>query len=263
MTPDPPISPAASATGALPVGFQLYTVRGELARNVPRTLQTLAEIGYQGVEFWGYAGTPNVYQRYSAADLRRLLDEHGLRCCGMHLELKALSPEHIERTIETNQTLGSQYLNVAMAKEKMGAEETIAELADLLNGAAAHCRPHHLVVGYHAHAFDFAHLHGQFAWELLFRRTEPEVNMQLDVGNCLAGDGDPIAMLKEFPGRTRTIHLKEHADKTFDSAYYREVFHLCETACGTQWYIVEMGGLLGNGFGTPRAALVKLRQVGK
>ena len=87
--------------------------------------------------------------------------------------------------------------------------------------------------------------------------------MQMDVGNCLSGNGDPIAMLKKFPGRTRTIHIKEHDDKTFDSDYYREVFQLCESTSGTQWYIVEMGGLLGNGFDVPRQALEKLRKVGK
>ena len=89
------------------------------------------------------------------------------------------------------------------------------------------------------------------------------VNMQLDVGNCLSGGGDPIALLKEFPGRTRTIHIKEHEEKTFDSAFYQEVFRLCETTSGTRWYIVEMGSADGNGFDVPRQALAKLRRLGK
>src|ERR1035441_3705507 len=50
----------------IPIGFQLFTVRGEFARDVPGTLKTLGQIGYKGVEFWDYAGTPNVYQKYSA-----------------------------------------------------------------------------------------------------------------------------------------------------------------------------------------------------
>ena len=87
--------------------------------------------------------------------------------------------------------------------------------------------------------------------------------MQLDVGNCLSGGGDPIALLKEFPGRTRTIHIKEHEEKTFDSAFYQEVFRLCETTSGTRGYIVEMGSADGNGFDVPRQALAKLRRLGK
>jgi sugar phosphate isomerase/epimerase len=263
MTLGPSLSLAGAPPGPIPIGFQLYTVRGEFARNVPGTLKTLAEMGYKAVEFWGYGGTPNVYQKYSATELRKLLDDDGLKCCGMHLELKALSGDNLKRTIEINQVLGNPYLNVAAAKDKMGSESSIAELAGLLNQAAAQCRPHQMTVGYHAHPFDFAKIKGKFAWELLFSGTGPEVNMQMDVGNCLSGNGDPIAMLKEFPGRTRSIHIKEHQDKPFESDFYKEVFRLCESTCGTKWYIVEMGGMLGNGFEVPREALAKLHRLGK
>ena len=254
---------AAKAANAIPIGFQLYTVRGEFSRNGPETLKTLGQLGYQGVEFWGYGGTPNIYEKYSASELRKLLDADGLKCCGMHLELKALAKDNLQRTIENNQVLGNEYLNVAAAKEKMGSKDAIAELAALLNEAAAQCRPHKMKVGYHAHPFDFAKIDGRFAWEILFSRTQPEVNMQMDVGNCLAGNGDPIAMLKEFPGRTQTIHIKEREDKTFESDFYKEIFQLCETTSATKWYIVEMGGPEGNGFEVPRQALDKLRRLGK
>ena len=143
------------------------------------------------------------------------------------------------------------------------SEAGIAELADLLNQRATECRAHKLTVGYHSHGFDFEKINGQFAWELLFSRTDPAVNMQLDVGNCLDGKGDPIAMLKKFPGRTRSIHIKEHEDKTFGSDFYKEIFRLCETSSGTKWYIVEMGGPDGNGFDVPRDALEKLHRLGK
>jgi len=263
MALTPALSRAEQQTKPVPIGFQLYTVRGEFARDVPGTLKKLGQIGYQAVEFWGYGGTPNVYQKYSAAELRKLLDDSGLKCCGMHLELKALEKDNLKRTVENNQTLGSEYLNVAAAKEKMSSDEGIADLAKFLYLIAIECRPEKMTVGYHAHPFDFEKIKGRFAWDLLFSRTDSAVNMQMDVGNCLAGNGDPIAMLKKFPGRTRSIHIKEHQDKTFDSGFYKEVFQLCETSSGTKWYIVEMGGADGNGFDVPRTALEKLHRLGK
>jgi len=263
MTLSPTLLEAANAAKTIPIGFQLYTVRGEFSRNAPATLNTLGQLGYQGVEFWGYGGTPNIYQQYSASELRKLLDASGLKCCGMHLELKALSKDNLQRTIENSRTLSNEFLNVAAARDKMGSADAIAQLASLLNDTAAQCRPHKMKVGYHAHPFDFAKIDGRFAWEILFDRTEPEVNMQMDVGNCLAGNGDPIAMLKEFPGRTQTIHIKEHQDRTFESDFYKEIFRLCETTSATKWFIVEMGGPDGNGFEVPRQALAKLRQLGK
>jgi len=260
MSVSPNLTLAEGRSGAIPLAFQLYTVRGEFSRDVPGTLGTLGEIGYRGVEFWGYGGTPSVYQNYSAQQLREILDKNCLKCCGFHVELKALAAENIERTVENSGILGNEYLNVAAAEEKMATEKSIGELADQLNKAAVKCRRHKLVVGYHAHPFDFSRINGRFAWEHLFRQTHPEVNMQMDVGNCLAGEGDPIAMLKEFPGRTRTIHIKEHKEKTFDSSFYQEVFRLCETT-GTRWYIVEMGSAEGDGFEIPRAALAKLHRL--
>jgi hypothetical protein len=69
--------------------------------------------------------------------------------------------------------------------------------------------------------------------------------------------------LKKFPGRATTVHIKEYQEKTFASAYYKEVFRLCETSHRTKWYIVEMGGPGGKGLDIPREALEKLRQLGK
>jgi hypothetical protein len=87
--------------------------------------------------------------------------------------------------------------------------------------------------------------------------------MQMNVGNCLPGNGDPIAMLKKIPGRTGSIHIQEHQQKTFDGDFYEEVFHVCETTSGTKWYIVEMGGPEGEGFEVPKTALEKLHRLGK
>jgi sugar phosphate isomerase/epimerase len=245
------------------IGFQLYTVRSELSRNTEETIKKIAQIGYRGVEFWDYAGTPNVYKDYSAAALRKILDANQLKCCGMHVRLEGLAPDKLQRTIDVNKTLGNIYVNLVMAPDLMKTEVGIAELASLLNKVSTECRAQDMVAGYHCHAFDFARINGRFAWEILFSQLSPAINMQLDVGNCLEGGGDPIAMLKEFPGHSWSVHIKEYKDKTFDSDFYKEVFHLCETSCATKWYIVEMGGEGGNGFDVPRQALAKLHSLGK
>ncbi|MGA2035289.1 MAG: TIM barrel protein [Thermoguttaceae bacterium] len=247
----------------IPIAVQLYVLRDEFARDVPGTLKAVKEAGFQGVEFWGYGGTPNVFQQYSAKQLRRILDDLGLKCCGMHISLAALDPARLHTTVENNQVLGNHFLNVASADEYMRSEEKILSLATLLNETAKKVRPHKMRVGYHAHPQDFIKIGGRFAWEILFSHADPEILMQMDVGNCLAGHGDPVAMLREFPGRTLSIHLKEYEDKTFDSPYYQEIFHLCETTCKTQWYIVEMESGPGTGMSRSRAALATLHRLGK
>ena len=65
------LHPAIRAEGPprpkkIPIALQLYAVRGDFGRDVPGTLKAVSKLGYEGVEFWGYAGTPNVFQEYSA-----------------------------------------------------------------------------------------------------------------------------------------------------------------------------------------------------
>ncbi|MCD6338587.1 MAG: TIM barrel protein, partial [Verrucomicrobia bacterium] len=147
---------AAGPRGRKPsIGLQLYAVRGEFARDVPGALQTVARIGYQGVEFWGYGGEPKVFRDYAAEDLRKLLDKTGLKCCGMHLQLRAIQGDRLQRTVRVNQLLGNRRLIVAAAEAYMRSEKKIAELAALLNETAARLRPRGMRIGYHAHPFDF------------------------------------------------------------------------------------------------------------
>ncbi|MGA2253729.1 MAG: TIM barrel protein [Thermoguttaceae bacterium] len=253
----------ASQSKKIPIALQLYAVRGDFARDVPGTLKAVSKLGYEGVEFWGYAGTPNVFQDYSAKQLRKLLDNNGLKCCGMHHQLKALEPEKFGTTVENNRILGNRFLVVAAAQERMSSEDAILGFAAMLNETARKLRTEKMRVGYHSHPFDFAKIEGRFAWDILFGHTDPEVIMQLDVGNCLAGKGDPLAMLRKFPGRTLSIHIKEHQEKKFDGKFYQEIFKLCETSCKTEWYIVEMGGDDGVGMDIPRQALADLHRLGK
>ena len=69
--------------------------------------------------------------------------------------------------------------------------------------------------------------------------------MQLDTGNAMHGGADALSILKRFPGRATTIHLKEFS-KDNDQALvgegdvpWNEVFRLCDNEQGTEWYIVE------------------------
>jgi sugar phosphate isomerase/epimerase len=69
--------------------------------------------------------------------------------------------------------------------------------------------------------------------------------MQIDTGNAMSGGGDPIAVLKKYPGRAVTVHLKEYSTTNPKALLgegdvkWGELFKLCRTIGGTKWYIVE------------------------
>ena len=69
----------------IPIGLQLYSVRGECGKSLPATLTTVAKIGYAGAEPWGYDGKSLEWQGHSVRAIRKMYDDEGLVCCGLHL----------------------------------------------------------------------------------------------------------------------------------------------------------------------------------
>lgn len=252
----------------IPLALQLYSVRGEVAEDLAATLEAVADLGYQGAEPWGYTGESLEWQGYSCHDLRKLYDDAGLTCCGIHLTTGALLGDNLKRTLEFNRVLGNRFLIIAADKPRMSALETIDELARILNETAAKIREEGMFPGYHAHPFDFVRFHGRTAWDILFSNTVDEVIMQMDIGNCANGGGDPLAILKKFPGRARTLHLKEYGAPEGGvigegKADWDEIFRVCETSHPLEWYVVEEGGRDGLGFDVCKRSLNALRRKGK
>ncbi len=254
----------------IPIGLQLFSVRGEVARDLPATLRAVAECGYAGAEPWGYEGDSLDWQGHSARDIRQMYDDNGLACCGMHLSVGALQGDNLRRTVEFNRILGNRFLIVAMDKARMASRAGALQLAGILNDVSETLKTEGMFTGYHAHGFDFAVVDGgEIAWDILFSNTRPEVIMQMDIGNCANGGGDPLATLRKFPQRARSVHLKDFGGPSPDSvigegkADWPEVFRLCETEQNTEWFVVEEGSQDGTGFDISRRSREALRKMGR
>lgn len=244
----------------IPIGLQLYSVREDCARDLPGVLKAVAAMGYAGVEFAGYYGRP-------AAELHRMLSDLGLKCCGTHTGLETLLGDALPATAEFNRALGNRYLIVpSLPAERTRSVAALEETARLLTELAERARPLGLRVGYHAHAGDFRPVAGQAPWDVIFGRAGPDVVMQLDTGNCLAGGGDPVAVLRRYPGRSATIHLKEHGGKPGavigeGAVPWPEVLGLCAASGGTEWFIVEQETYAAEPLESVRACLRNLRKL--
>jgi len=244
----------------IPIGLQLYSVRGECEKDLPGVLQAVAKMDYEGVEFAGYYGR-------KAGEMRKLLDDNGLKCCGTHIGLGTLTGDALKGTVEFNKTLGNPFLTVSSMPVPNTVQGAI-DVAKRFNEIAAKVKPERMRVGYHAHGGDFKKIDGQTFWDVFFSNTGPEVVMQLDIGNCIGGGGDPYAILKKFPGRSATIHLKEHGGKRGapvgeGDVKWNEIFQLCETPGGTEWYIVEQESYAGGPLDSVKACIQNLRKMGK
>jgi len=225
----------AAAGRKIPVGVQLYSVREQCAKDLPGTLAAIAKIGYKGVEFAGYHGR-------SAQELRKMLDDLGVVACGTHTPYESVLGDKLAATIEFNHTIGNKFLIVPWMEGK--SKQAWLDKAKLFNELADKVKADGMWVGYHAHSHDFEKFEGETAWDLFFGNTKPEVIMQLDTSNCREGGADPVEVLKKYPGRAKTIHIKAHgagpeAVIGEDKVDWKGVFEFCEGKGGTQWYVLE------------------------
>jgi sugar phosphate isomerase/epimerase len=255
---------AASKKARIPIGLQLYSVRKQCEKDLPGVLKAVAAMGYEGVEFAGY------YDR-TADELKKMLDANGLKCCGTHLraQLKPLFDgkyDDFDKEVEFNQVMGNPYLLFpGMPEEMRSSVDACKKTAALLDELAERVKKVDAYVGYHAHGGDFVKIGDTTQWDLLFENSSDRVIMQMDIGNCIGGGGDPYATLKKFPGRSLTVHLKEYggdAPVGEGKVDWKKVFEICESVGGTKWYIVEHESG-DDPLGSVDACLKNLRKMGK
>lgn len=232
-------STVSMAKGKIPIGVQVYSVRSVAEKDLAGTLEKIAKMGYNGVEFAGYYG-------HKAPEIRKMLDDDGIVCCGTHTQYADLADDKLEATLEFNKTLGNKYVIVPWLEgDKNNLKDSWLKYAERFNVLAEKLKPWGMMIGYHSHAHDLAPLDGTTSWDIFFSNTSKDVIMQVDTCNAMTGGGDPIAALKKYPGRAVTIHLKEYSATNPKAMLgegdvkWVELFKLCRTIGGTKWYIIE------------------------
>jgi len=256
--------------GSIPMAVQLFSVRHDLAEDLRGTMERVAEIGYEGVEFFGPL-------KPEPGSLRALLDEFNLACCGWHTPFDAVQDDRLEETVAFHKALGNTHVIIpGIPPALTRSRADWLKMAEFFNRLAEKLAPHGMVTGYHNHHVEFTPLDGETPWDTFFGNTTSDVVMQLDTGNALCGGGDCVAILKRYPGRAKTVHLKPYsttaakADRMQgyatmigeDDIPWKEVLALCETTGRTQWYIVEYESDAYPGFEGVKRCLDALGDMG-
>ncbi len=236
-----------------PIGLELYSVRGELARDLPNTLRTVAKMGYEVVEFYApYYDWKIPY----AKDVRTLLDDLGLRCHSTHNHIESFTAgATMDKAIELNQILGSWLLVLATAPGGTNGLEDWKKLSGRLAAVVEELKPHGLSAGFHNHQTEWTPLEGgPRAMDVLAAITPKEFVLQLDVGTCVNAGADPVAWIKANPGRIKVIHLKDWApgDRAQEKSYrvlfgegtspWKDIFAAAESTGGVEYYLMEQEG---------------------
>jgi sugar phosphate isomerase/epimerase len=189
-----------------PIGIQLYTVRGAMARDMEATLATLAEVGYREVEFAGLFNHP-------AADVRKMLDRHGLVAPSSHVGLPG-DMSAWPAMLDDATALGQSYIICPSLPGRDLSPDGMKRIAARFNAAGAAARKAGLQFGFHNHADEFKPVDGQVPYDLLIAECDAAlVTFEIDLYWMVTGGRDPLAYLAKYPGRFPMVHAK---DRTAD-----------------------------------------------
>jgi sugar phosphate isomerase/epimerase len=212
----------AAAESPSTLGVQLYVLRALLAKDFDGTLAKVAAIGIKNVEFAGFYGR-------TAKEIRASLSNAGLTASGAHCLLASMSDDEVQHMIDFCHEVGMPYMIAAVpsikpataagsGKAESGNPFEHIELedwrwsAERFNAIGARVRDAGMRFAYHNHNIESQKYGDVVAFDEVLRLTDPAVvGMEFDIGNFIAGGGDPYPYLAKYPHRFELAHVKEWA----------------------------------------------------
>jgi sugar phosphate isomerase/epimerase len=232
------------------IGLQLYSLREQFARNVPKTLDQVQDFGIKYVETHStYGLTPEKF--------RAELDSRGLKAVSGHFPYERFR-DQIEEVAREAKILGLQYAGSAWIPHKEPFDEkTCREAIKVFNHAGEVLAKHGLKFFYHTHGYEFLPYGPGTFFDLMMAETKPQiVHYEIDVFWVVHPGHDPVKLLEKYGSRFELMHVKDmkrgtptglytgHSDVTNNVVLgtgvidWAAVFRAGRKA-GVKWYFIE------------------------
>ena len=186
-------------------GIVSYTYRNSFQKNVPATLDTIKAMGITNIEFSNLFGK-------TAAELRALMDERGMRCSSFGVGYNDLV-NNTRQVGQNAKTLGASFVRVAwIPHDKVPFSIEIAKKAvDDFNTAGKILKETFgLSFCYHNHGYEFQPFENGTYFDYMVANTNPEyVNFELDILWAFHPGKDPVELLKKYGNRFKLMHVKD------------------------------------------------------
>jgi sugar phosphate isomerase/epimerase len=265
-----PSSLAAAPLKKRLLGLQLYSVRDDMRKDPLGTLKQLAAMGYKNVEHAGYNNRK--FYGYTPKEFKKLLKDLGMKMPSGHTSLvgkhwdwaaKDFTTEW-KNTVEDAAIAGQQYvISPWLDEANYKTEDDLKKFMDVFNKCGELCKKSGMMYGYHNHDFEYTQKFGdKTLYDLILEYTDPTlVTQQLDTGNLYSTGTRAQALLKKYPGRFLSMHVKDEVkaeggkgemNSEYESAILgsgvvgiTEVLSLAKSVGGTQHFIIEQESYQG------------------
>jgi len=255
---------SAAKFKSVPVGLELYSVRDELNSDLLGTVRRVGKMGYEGVEFYSPYFDWTTEQ---AKEVRKVLDDVNLKCWSTHNGDNSFHTANLQKAIDLNGILGSNYVVMASAGRVEGLDGW-KKVAGTLSDAQEKLKQAGMKAGFHNHKLEFVPIEGKRPMEVLAANTPKDVMLQLDVGTCIEAGSDPVAWIKANPGRINSLHLKDWSkEKAYRVLFgegivpWKDVFQAAERSGGVQFYYIEQEGYDLPAFETAEKCLANFKKI--
>jgi len=190
------------------IGIQMGTMRKLYAQGMPAVLARIHELGITELE--GGAG-----RGMDRDTFKKMLKDYGLKMVATGGSFDRLeNKDSLAKVIANAKDLGAEYVicywiphdgdNFTFADAKKGVE--------VFNAAGKTMKENGITLSYHAHGYEFREYpEGKGTlFEYLMNNTNPDyVTFQMDVFWMKNPGQDPVALLKKYPTRWKSLHLKD------------------------------------------------------
>ncbi len=180
-----------------PVGLQLYSVRAQMGKDVPGTLE---EVHNWGIKYVELAGT----YKLTPAEFKMQLDAHGLVAIGGHFPYDKWQDDP-ESALKEADALGLKYVGCAWIPHQGMFDEVVCRQAiAVFNKAGELAAKHHMRFFYHTHGYEFRPFDNGTLMDLLIRETNPDqVKFEMDIFWVAHAGQDPAQWLEKYPAAGR------------------------------------------------------------
>jgi len=239
----------------IPVGLLIYAVLADWKRDFNGTLTAVAQMGYEGVELTQYESwTPE-----RAREVRKLLDSIKLRVLATHTEPEFFVPgDKMKAAIELNHILGAQTVccvrglgtsstGIGYHAKATSDADAWKELTDVLESAAETLHKNQMACSFHNHAVEFQMKDGLRPIDILAKAKG--LVFHVDVAVCRRAGTDPVAFMKQYPGKTECLLLTDGPPDAGRHAPvfgkgdtpWKDVFATAESVGGIRYYLLTHG----------------------
>jgi sugar phosphate isomerase/epimerase len=247
-------------------GLQLYSVRDDMRKDPLGTLQALAKMGYKNVEHANYVGRK--FYGYTAKDFKKILDDLGMYMPSGHTVMRKDHWDDTKKdfndawkyTVEDAAAMGQMYvISPSLDETLRKKQDDLKRFMEVFNRSGELCKKSGMKFGYHNHHFEFSEKFGDVVmYDVILQNTDPGlVIQQLDIGNLYNGGAVAMDVVKKWPGRFQSMHVKDEIKASSGNEQYestklgagivpvKEVIDAGRKIGGTVHFIIEQESYQG------------------